>query len=499
MAINLKALPTFAHGTVLGTANGSLVWMRTKVTWEFLVTDRLTPIGEYPNLYQREITTDFTVEKAYATLENPSASDFDLDIKKNGVSILSGGLTINGDATQAEGALSASTVALASGDILTIPVTDSGDGLATGLRVYLEGYYTVPVSADVTAPTAPTSLNAVTVSSTEIDLTWGASSDNVAVTGYRITRATDSGFTIGVTVINVGNVTSYNNTGLSPSTTYYFKVQATDGTNLSLASNTDSDTTAAPPLPLDAISVSVYGAYSTKLLSNSYSGPCLRVKDNLGVEEDIGFDGAGLLDTAALSGDSPYVVKTIYDQSGNANDIDEIASGEGAYLDVATKTLRFEFVGSSHFLGYSFGDLSGLTAGDLYVKRKIDTEPPNDGSGGDGLAWAFGTDVNPPAYPSHAGTGFYSDFGSTARKDAITYTGDLTEFHVTSEYSASGDWGMYLNGTQIRQTGTNTVGFSTAAKFGRNASGGLVGNVETVILCDAKANTTDRNYLHANL
>lgn len=65
-------------------------------------------------------------------------------------------------------------------------------------------------------------------------------------------------------------------------------------------------------------------AYSLRLLDTDYTGDAIRVRrasDN--TEQDIGFDGNGDLDTAALasfcSGTDGFV-KTWYDQSGNAND-----------------------------------------------------------------------------------------------------------------------------------------------------------------------------------
>ena len=41
---------------------------------------------------------------------------------------------------------------------------------------------------DTTAPTSPANLVATVVSSSQIDLSWNASTDNVAVTGYRVYR-----------------------------------------------------------------------------------------------------------------------------------------------------------------------------------------------------------------------------------------------------------------------------------------------------------------------
>lgn len=78
-----------------------------------------------------------------------------------------------------------------------------------------------PVAPDTTPPTTPSSLSAIAVSSTQINLTWNASTDNVGVTGYRIYRG-------GALIASTGNVTSYSNTGLSPSTSYTYTVSAID-------------------------------------------------------------------------------------------------------------------------------------------------------------------------------------------------------------------------------------------------------------------------------
>ncbi len=101
------------------------------------------------------------------------------------------------------------------------------------------------ISSDLTAPTVPTNLAATATSATQISLTWTASTDNVAVTGYRIYRND----------VEVGTsaTASYSDSGLTQYTTYTYKVAAYDAmANQSAQSSPDSETTwdgQAPTVP----------------------------------------------------------------------------------------------------------------------------------------------------------------------------------------------------------------------------------------------------------
>ena len=98
---------------------------------------------------------------------------------------------------------------------------------------------TTPAEPDTQAPSVPTNLNASVVSSTQINLTWSASTDNVGVAGYRVFRNS--------VLIDSVSTTSYGNTGLAPSTTYSYFVKAYDAAeNVSGASNTVTATTLRP-------------------------------------------------------------------------------------------------------------------------------------------------------------------------------------------------------------------------------------------------------------
>jgi chitodextrinase len=97
----------------------------------------------------------------------------------------------------------------------------------------------VTIANDVTPPSAPTNLAATSASSSMIDLTWTASTDDVGVTGYDIYRN-------GTLLTSVGAVTNYSDTSAAPATTYPYQVIARDAAgNVSSPSNTASATTLA--------------------------------------------------------------------------------------------------------------------------------------------------------------------------------------------------------------------------------------------------------------
>lgn len=73
---------------------------------------------------------------------------------------------------------------------------------------------------DTTPPVPPTNLTAEAISSSDINLSWDASTDNVGIAEYRIYR---DGLEIGMSTI-----TSYADKGLLPLITYTYKVAAYD-------------------------------------------------------------------------------------------------------------------------------------------------------------------------------------------------------------------------------------------------------------------------------
>ena len=111
---------------------------------------------------------------------------------------------------------------------------------------------------DTTPPTAPASLSASVISSSNINLTWTASTDNVGVTNYKVERCIGASCT-NFTQIGTPTATNYSDTGLSASTTYRYRVRATDGVgnNSTYSSPTQAITPEAPP-----VSANLMAAYN---------------------------------------------------------------------------------------------------------------------------------------------------------------------------------------------------------------------------------------------
>jgi len=104
----------------------------------------------------------------------------------------------------------------------------------------------VMTAADTQPPTAPSALTATAASNTQINLSWTASSDNVGVTNYLIERCPGAGCG-NFAQIATFPTTTYNDVGLTASSSYSYRVRATDAAgNLSPYSNTASATTNTP-------------------------------------------------------------------------------------------------------------------------------------------------------------------------------------------------------------------------------------------------------------
>ena len=84
-------------------------------------------------------------------------------------------------------------------------------------------------SSDTEAPTVPNGLVSSNIAATSFTISWNASTDNTAVTGYNIL--------LDNVQVGTSNTTSYNVTGLTGSTSYNVTIQAYDATGNTSASS----------------------------------------------------------------------------------------------------------------------------------------------------------------------------------------------------------------------------------------------------------------------
>ena len=160
---------------------------------------------------------------------------------------------------------------------------------------------------DQLAPSAPTGFIARASASNQIDLSWTAATDNVAVAGYAIDRcqgASCSGFAR----IATTSRTSYTDSGLAASTTYQYRISAYDA-----AGNTSGFATASSSTPQ---AVANTGPVPVQYVQGNYATPQTPQST-----VSVTFNGAqtsGNLNVVAIGwDDSSSAVASVADQRGN--------------------------------------------------------------------------------------------------------------------------------------------------------------------------------------
>lgn len=98
------------------------------------------------------------------------------------------------------------------------------------------------LQSGITMPDNPTGLSSTTISSTQIDLTWIAPSNDGGsqITGYKLQRKTGSSNWID---FSLGNVTFHSDTSLAPNTAYEYQVSAVNSKGVGDVSGIVSSTT----------------------------------------------------------------------------------------------------------------------------------------------------------------------------------------------------------------------------------------------------------------
>ena len=282
---------------------------------------------------------------------------------------------------------------------------------------------------DTTPPTAPANLVAAAASSTEINLTWTASTDNVGVTGYKVERCQ------GVGCANFAQIasptgTTYNDTGLTPATSYSYRVRATDAAgNLSSYSNRASATTLAATLTVPT-NLTATGASATQInLSWTASTETGGSISNYLVERCEGTGCTNFAQVASPAGttysDTGLAASTSYSYRVRATDT---AGNYSEYSNVATATTQASTITVS---------ITPVRGGLAFSEPLSFTAIVANDSSGEGVSWS-----------ATAGT-FSAQTSTTA-----TYVAPSTAGTVTATATSKAD---------VTKSASATVGVTSLA------------------------------------
>jgi len=223
-------------------------------------------------------------------------------------------------------------------------------GNASGLSAAVT--VSTPSAPDTTPPTTPSGLVATAVSDTKINLSWGPSTDNVGVTGYRVIRN-------GSLLTTLASVTTFQDSGLNAATTYTYGVQALDAAgNVSPQSNAASATTQPTPdttPPTTPSGVSATAVSATKInVSWSASTDNVAVAGYRLYRDGVLLAAVGNVTTAQDTGLAPGTTHTYnvdaVDAAGNASG--KSNSAAATTLSTNTATLAWDAVTVSGLSGY---------------------------------------------------------------------------------------------------------------------------------------------------
>jgi hypothetical protein len=258
----------------------------------------------------------------------------------------------------------------------------AGAGGLTATQDILTWTYT-PTASAAGAPAAPSGLTATAASATQVNLTWTNNATNQ--TGFRIDRATDSGFTQNVVSQTAGaSAVSFVDAGLTAGTTYFYRVEATNAAGASSPSNTASITTPTLPAAVSNLRVTKVTTNEVDLswtnnATNATGIKVFRQKDanSFILIANLPATATSLKDTGLVTALTPGTHYTYNVQAINA-------AGPSAVASVATITalapanlvLAIDAGGSAAGSFAADADFSGGTANS--VTHAIDTSLVND-------------------------------------------------------------------------------------------------------------------------
>lgn len=289
-------------------------------------------------------------------------------------------------------------------------------------------------------PAVPTNLKAVTVSATQVSVTWSYPITTQAPTQFKVERKTSTSSY--VTVANVTDATAYFDNALASGETYTYRVTASNFKGVA-----DSAETTTEELPAQT-------------------------------EVEMPFDGIRLWLRADAAG-AGYI-RRWPDQTNNGNDA--LQSNRSA--EPFSVPNAFADRPALHFSG---GQVVGLpdvmnsaSAGEMFVVVRAD---PYDSGTVRGFM-RFGNNGDNAHFPIYGGV-IADNFGTTVRKDSAGVPlQDLSQYLLYDVASTSTQWTSRINGIPYYSTADNVVGFSSAPQIGLSQGWYFAGDIAEILIYD---------------
>lgn len=287
---------------------------------------------------------------------------------------------------------------------------------------------TTATPPDTEAPTTPTNLSSSNIMDTSFTVSWTASTDNVAVTGYNVF--------IGGSLDGTSMGTSYSFSGLSSSTTYSVEVQAYDA-----AGNTSAKSS--------ALSVTTIAAFDGLMIA---SGRTVTIQS--GRNLDLGTTDAIINGDLIMNSDASSSATFI--TSGTVTT--ESSGGEMTYNRYIPDT-DWHIV-SSPVEGQSFSEFAANNSNNsLATNNSLIAIGRYENSNAAGSRWEYYDTGNTGAFDTNFDTGkgyiikrtsegtitFVGDIAETTAGNAVISLSSSTSNHLW--YAVGNPWPAYIPGT----------------------------------------------------
>lgn len=308
---------------------------------------------------------------------------------------------------------------------------------------------------DTQAPTAPSSLASSNVTTTTVDLSWSASTDNVGVTAYAIYN--------GGSYITSTTSTSITLTGLASSTSFTFTVRANDAAaNQSGDSNTENVTTETPDSEAPSNPTSLTASNTTQTTTDlSWTAST----DNVAVTSYTIYQGGSEIGTSATTSYNVtgLTASTAYTFTVRANDAAENQSGDSNTANVTTSSAPSGVASDLYFSEYIEGtsnnkalEVANFTGSSVDLSI-YSIKKQTNGAG----AWSSGLSLT-----GTLANGDVFVVANSSASSTITNEADITTGGTQVTFNGNDPVGLFKNDVLIDIIGT----FDSSATFAQNVT-----------------------------